>query len=319
MRVEAGERQYEVVEGWGTLPDGWRWGQVAALACDSEDNVHVFTRTEHPYMIFDKAGVLLDHWGEGIFGEAHGLCITPDDAVYFVEHLGSVVLKFDKTGRHQFTLGTRDRHSDTGWKGEIREPADAPPAEARPMVNGVSYSGPPFNWPTDLCVADNGDIYVSDGYRNARVHHFGPDGTLIRSWGEPGNARELRDTRDQPNHFHTPHGIWVHGDKVYAADRDNNRIQIFSREGEFLDMWLGLSRPTKVYLDPREEVFYVSELNNRVTILDLQGELIGRMESERSNDPGKFWGPHSIWKDGEQSLFVGELGGARLQKFARLR
>jgi DNA-binding beta-propeller fold protein YncE len=320
MKWDAGDRQYELVEGWGELPDGWVWGQCAGVAVDSEDNVHVFTRTEHPYMVFDKSGKLIDHWGEGIFGEAHGLCITPNDDVYFIEHTGQVILKFDKSGRHRLTLGTRNQHSDTEYTQEIREPLDIPPVDATPMINGVGKSAGPFHQPTDLTVAPDGTIYITDGYRNARVHKFAADGTLLASWGEPGNAKELRDTKDKPNYFHTPHGVWVHDDKVYAADRENNRIQIFTPEGEYLDMWLGFDRPTKIYVDPIEEVMYVSELNDRCSILDLEGNIIGQFGAERSNEPGKFWGPHTLWKDSEQAIYVGEvLGGARLQKFARTK
>src|SRR5438067_12924082 len=72
IRIEAGERQYELVEGWGQLPDGWKWGQVAGVACDSKDRVHVYTRTEHPYMVFDKSGQLVHHGGED-FDLAHSL------------------------------------------------------------------------------------------------------------------------------------------------------------------------------------------------------------------------------------------------------
>ena len=83
--IEAGDRQYELVEGWGQLPSGWQWGQVGGVAVDSGDNVHVFTRMEHPYLVFDKGGKMVDRWGEGIFEDAHGICITPDDTAYFVD------------------------------------------------------------------------------------------------------------------------------------------------------------------------------------------------------------------------------------------
>src|SRR6266511_999541 len=121
--IDAGERQYELVEGWGQLPEGWVWGQVGAVAVDSEDNVHAFTRAQHPYLIFDKSGRLLDHWGEGIFEDAHGICITPDDTVYFVDRNPQIVLKFSTQGRHRLTLGTRGQPSDTGYTPETREPA----------------------------------------------------------------------------------------------------------------------------------------------------------------------------------------------------
>ena len=91
----------------------------------------------------------------------------------------------------------------------------------------------PFHQPTDVAVGDNGDIFVSDGYRNARVHKFSADGTLLKSWGEPGNAKDLRNSRNDPGKFHTPHGIWVQGDRVFLLDRENNRIQIFTTDGLF--------------------------------------------------------------------------------------
>jgi len=336
-RWTAGDRQYDLVEGWGELPDGWRWGQVAGVATDSEDNVHVFTRTEHPYMVFDKAGKLIDHWGEGIFGMAHGVCVTPDNSTYFIDQGGHIVMKFSRQGRHQLTLGNRDKPSDTGYSPEIREPDASDPSipggepgsrtEALSMINGVAHAGAPFNQPTDLAVDAAGNIYVSDGYRNCRVHKFGPDGALIKSWGEPGNAKELRGTKEKPGYFHTPHGISVFEHKVFVSDRENNRIQIFTLDGDFLDMWTGYLRPTKLYVDPNEAVMYVSELDDRVSIVDLDGNTLGRLgpghvpgkiDGGRSHDPGEFYGPHCIWRDSEGAIYVGEvLEGRRLQKFAR--
>lgn len=316
--IEAGERRYELVEGWGQLPSGWKWGQVGAVAVDSKDQVHVFTRMEHPYLVFDKSGKLLDHWGEGVFEDAHGICITPDDTIYFVDRVPQIVLKFNKEGKHRLTLGNRGKPSDTGYGREERVPA-GPNASGggMPVMNGVSHPGPPFHHPTDVSIAPNGEIYVSDGYRNCRVHKFAPDGKLLMSWGEVGHARDLKNTKDMPNHFHTVHGIWEHKGRVYVSDRENYRIQVFTPEGKHLDTWPGFERPTKIYVD-NEDVMYVSELEDRVTICDLDGNIIGRFGSERTHDPGGFWGPHGIWTDSEGSIYVGEvLEGARLQKFAR--
>jgi DNA-binding beta-propeller fold protein YncE len=336
---DAGDRRYELVEGWGQLPDGWHWGQCAGVATDSEGNVHVFTRTEHPYMVFDRSGKLIDHWGEGIFGVAHGVYVGPDDSVWFMEHQSHVVLKFDKHGRHQLTLGTRGKAADTGYTAEIREPDDSDPkipggevgsrTEAVSMVNGVQHGADAFNQPTDISVAPDGTIYISDGYRNCRVHKFAADGTLIKSWGEPGDARDLRNTKDKPGHFHTPHGIWVHGDRVYVSDRENNRIQIFDTDGNFIDIWTDFLRPTKIFVDDAEKVMYVSELDDRVSILDLEGNIIGQLgdghvigavDKGRSHAPGHFFGPHTVWKDNEEAIYVGEvLEGQRVQKFVRTK
>jgi hypothetical protein len=321
MIIEAGDRKYELVPNWGEMPDGWEWGQVGAVAVDSQDNVHAFTRAEHPYRVFDKSGKLLEAWGDGIFEDAHGMCITPDDTLWFVDRGPQLVLKFSKVGKHRLTLGTRYFKSDTGYTQDVREPA-GPMASGggMPVLNGVAHSAGPFHHPCDVSVAASGDIYVSDGYRNARVHKFSPEGELLKSWGDPGNARDLKNTKDSPGQFHTVHSVWEHNDRVYVADRENYRIQIFSRDGEFIDMWTDFERPTKLYVDPSENVMYVAELEDRVSMVDLDGNVVGRFGSERSNDPGKFWGPHGIWTDSGGDLYVSEvLGGARLQKFARVK
>lgn len=321
---DVGDRRYEVVEGWGEVPDGWEWGQVGGVGVDDAGNVHVFTRADHPYRVFDPSGKLLDHWGEGLFNDAHGICIAPDGSLLFVERNGHAVLKFDPSGRHRLTLGNRGVPSDTGWTREIREPdvgsGEPGHTDAIVMINGVGYGGPPFHRPTDVTVASDGNIFVSDGYRNSRVHKFAPDGTLLKSWGEPGNAKDYRDTTNGPGIFHTVHGIWAHKGRIYASDRENNRIQIFDEDGNFITMWSGFGRPTKIYISPEEEIMYVAELNDRVSLVDLDGNVIGRMGAERSHEPGKFFGPHGIWRDAEESIYVTEvLDGQRIQKFVRVK
>src|SRR5262245_54287767 len=286
ITIEAGERRYELVEGWGKLPDGWRWGQVAGVACDSQDRVHVYARTEHSYMVFDRSGALLDH--QDNLDMAHSLFIDASDAVFFVSHAAHTVMKMSNDGKLQLTLGARNQPSDTGYTKEGRVPGSPwLSGGGLPVTNGVAYGGPPFNQPTDVATAANGDIFVSDGYRNTCVHKFSTEGTLVKSWGEPGNAQELRNSRKEPGKFHTPHGIWVEGERVYLLDRENNRIQIFSLDGDFIDMWTELERPTDMYVD-RSGVAYISELEDHISIRDLAGNVIGRFGSERSNAPGKF-------------------------------
>jgi len=290
-----GEREYRLVAGWGQLPQGWAWGQVGGVAVDSQDRVHAFTRGSHPYMIFDRSGKLVDHWGEGVFEDAHGICITPDDTAYFVDRDPQVVLKFSRDGRHRLTLGKRHEHADTGYTAE------------NPTVE---HAGPPFHHPTDVSVSPAGEIYVSDGYRNCRVHKYAPDGTLLMSWGEPG---------DGPGQFVLPHSVWEHKGRVYVADRGNNRIQVFNTEGGHLATWPGFLQPCKIYIDG-QDVMYVAELGDRVSVLDLDGKVLARWGGERSHEPGLFWGPHGIWADSAGDVYVAEvLEGQRVQKFARQR
>src|SRR4030081_2170510 len=98
IRIEAGERKYELVKDWGKLPEGWTWGQVAGVACDSQDRVHVYTRTNHPYMIFDCSGELVHHGGEDSFDMAHSLYIDAADSVFVLSHRGHFIMKFDRDG-----------------------------------------------------------------------------------------------------------------------------------------------------------------------------------------------------------------------------
>lgn len=305
VTIDSSKRHYELVKGWGQMPAGMAWGVSAAVAVDSQDNVHVFSRTDEPYMVFNKSGRLLEHWGRGIFNSAHGLCIAPDDSVFCVDVGAHQVLKFDRNGRHRLTLGTRDQPADTGWTED----------------GGVKYAGPPFYQPTDLSLSPAGEMFVADGYRNARVHKFAPDGTLMKSWGDPGNSSELKDTKDGPGLFNLVHGIWVHKGRVYVGDRENNRIQIFTTDGQHIDTWTDFGRPTKIWIDS-DDIIYVAELEDRISILDLDGNVLGRIgeRNDRSNEPGKFWGPHGIWGDSNGDIYVSEvLGGQRVQKFTRIK
>src|SRR5947209_5389993 len=194
---------YKALENWERLPDGWSFGEVAGVATNSRGHVYVFNRGEHPLMVFDREGLFLTSWGEGLVVRAHGITIGPDDAVYLTDDVDHTVRKFTPEGRLLQTLGTSGRASDTGIVGlDYRT---------------IQRCGEPFNRPTNLALAADGSMYVTDGYGNARVHKFAPDGHLLFSWGEPGTG---------PGQFNLPHGIALDRfGRVYVADRENSRIQ----------------------------------------------------------------------------------------------
>ena len=251
VTVGNGAYQYDVAEGWGKLPEGYDWGQIGAVSVDSRDRVHVCTRTEHPVLILDRDGNFLGSWGEGILLDPHGICFDADDNVYYVDREPCVILKFNSAGKKIWETGDRDQPSDTGFTKENRTAIRA---------------ADPFNYPTDIAFSANGDFYVSDGDRNACVHKFNADGKLLFSWGEPG---------DGPGQFNRPHCVWEADGRVFVGDRDNNRIQIFTPAGKYLDAWGGFVQPAKIYVDGRG-IMYVAELKGRVSILDLKGNLLAR-------------------------------------------
>ena len=311
---------------WAQLPHGWNWNEVAGVATDSQDRVYVFNRGEHPLMIFNPDGTFLQSWGEDIFVRAHGIFIGPDDSIYCTDDSDHTVRKFTPEGRLLMTLGTSGKPSDTG----------ATSMDFRSIVR----AGPPFHYPTNLALSPSGEIYVSDGYGNARVHKFTSGGRLLFSWGEPGNG---------PGQFRIPHGIAVDEQgTVYVADRENSRIQLFSPDGEFVSEWTDVARPCQVFIAP-DGNFYVAELGfragrwpgttapnadspgGRLSIFDPRGHLLSRWGGGANPcAPGDFFAPHGIWVDSHGDIYVTEVtmsaGGNRglvpktchaLQKFIR--
>lgn len=325
MALGQNKMEYEVIEGWEQLPEGWSFVEVAGVATDSQDRVYAFNRGEHPMIVFDSDGKFLDAWGEGIFTNSHGLYIGPDDQLYCADNLDHTVRIFRPDGTLLQTLGEKDKPSDTGFVAW-----DTP----------VQRAAGPFNMVTNVALSTAGEMYIADGYGNARVHKFSAAGEWLFSWGEPGTG---------PGEFRLPHAIAVdRSDRVYVADRENSRIQIFNAEGDYLTEWTHVVRPDDLYLD-RDENLYVAELGCRagippeaeipphaphaqVSVLTLDGEVQTRFGGEDPVAPGNFFAPHGIWADSKGDLYVSEVvysgGGNRglvpldchsLQKFVRVR
>jgi len=160
--VGSGEYQYSIVEDWAKLPHGWSFKEVAAVGVDKDDNVYCFNRGEHPMMVFDRDGNFLRSWGEGQYPRAHGVHMGPDDSIYLTDDGGHFVRKCRlEDGKVLLELGV--------------------PGKPAPYM-----SGEPFHRCIHTALSPKGEIYVSDGYGNARVHKYAPDGKLSMSWGEPG-------------------------------------------------------------------------------------------------------------------------------------
>jgi DNA-binding beta-propeller fold protein YncE len=291
--VGMGKHTYELVEDWGKLPEGWTLGQTG-IVTDARDRVYLFNRSEHPLIVLDCDGVFFSSWGEGILSSAHGMFIDQQENIYLPVVNSHVVLKYSPTGNLLMTLGTWDKPSETGWSGNYLDP--------------VKQAAGPFHRPTDVAMSPTGDLYISDGYGNARVHRFNADGSLEMSWGAPGKTA--------PGEFHVPHGVWVHTDgRVFVADRENNRIQIFSPDGEFLTQWTGLARPCDIYIDA-DEVVYVPELDGLISLLTLDGQVLARWMSPTG--AGKIDGGHAVWVDSHGDIYNNQnQEGRRLLKSRR--
>jgi hypothetical protein len=322
-----GEFRYELHEDWEQLPEGWRHGDVAGVATDADDRVYVLNRGDHPLLVYDRGGRFLTSWGEGIFTRPHGITIA-GEAVYLADDSDHTVRKFTLDGKLLQTLGTLNQPSDSGY--------------VAPSLTTIKRGAGPFNRPTRLSVAPNGEMYVSDGYGNARVHRFSAAGELIQSWGEPGT---------EPGHLNLPHSVWAHSDgRVLVCDRENDRVQIFSPDGDFLEAWTNVNRPGDLFI--QNDHVIIGEMNwwqghksltdrvwpenrmARLTVRDMAGGLISTIGGGEWEDPcvaGRFTSPHGIWVDSHGDVYVGEVsqtsyegtiyrpGCHSLQKFVRVR
>lgn len=285
--VGSGQYTYEMLENWGSLPAGWTFGPVSAVAVDSQDRVYAFQRKDPPILVFDRQGNYLNSWGSSAITDPHGIYIGPDDVIYLTDRDDHVALRFTLDGRPLSVLGTRGQPSDTGCTED---------------GGRVLRAAGPFNKPTEMVVSPSGELYVSDGYRNSRVHRFAADGRLVDSWGTPG--------KQAPGEFHLPHSLWVdqQGD-VYVCDRENNRIQVFTAAGKFMAQWTDIVRPTDIYIDA-QDIVYVSDLKPAVSIMDKRGNVIARWDSPMG---------HGLWVDSVGDIYLADVMGKKVTKYVRRR
>ena len=206
-----GTYTYTAVMDWAKLPPGETFAMVSAVATDSQGRVYAFQRKDPPVVVFDQDGEFLTSWGNGAFIFPHGFHIA-GDIVYVTDRDSSVCIMYTLDGKPIQMLGRHGAHSDTGCE----NPGDLVPRAAGP-----------FNYPSELVPAPSGDLYVSDGYRNARVHRFSADGHLKSSWGQPGKT--------DPGHFHLPHSLLVAGDGTVVRVRPGEppHPSLFRGRGDF--------------------------------------------------------------------------------------
>jgi DNA-binding beta-propeller fold protein YncE len=261
-----------------TMPAGWKFGRVSAVAVNSQREVFVFQRGPNadPIIVFDANGRYLRSWGKGMFGNPHGMRVDRDDNLWVTDNGDHQVMKFSRDGKLLLTLGIK-RKAGTDAK--------------------------TFDRPTDIAFGRNGDVYISDGYGNSRVVRFSAEGRYIQAWGERGTG---------PGQFNTPHSVAVDSKGlVYVSDRENNRIQIFDAAGKFLKQWKHLGATQNIFITPHDEMWIITHRDNienitydtlagRIMKIELDtGKVLGAMES-----PG-----HWIHAAPSGEIYIGSLTG----------
>ena len=296
--VGSGKFTYQMDENWAKLPEGWAM-PAAAVYGDSQDRVYCFNRDpDHPIVIFDREGNYLSSWGAGVVEFAHSILLDKDDNVWLVDRDRGQVLKFTNDGKELMTIGTKGFRSETGADNTVF---------GSNGYKDVVRGGDPFNLPAGIALNDAGEVFIADGYANARVHKFSPEGKHLLSWGEPGTG---------PGQFNLPHGVWIDRQgRVLVADRENDRVQVFTQDGEYVSTWPSkLIGPALLFVDDEDTVYIPEHNGGLFSILNLDGERLAQWGSEIHRSC------HGVWADSHKDLYFvmpGEWRPRRVVKFTR--
>ena len=308
-----------VADWWKPAPDHegeWTWGEVSGVAVDSPDRVIVGVwgdrnaqNEERPggtnyLVVVDRDGNITERWTQwdSIFNKPHQVYISPYDPdrhVWIVERGGGrnvnmQILKFTNDGSELVMRLVDPDHPRTR-------------AEARANPNPGPYS---YGDPAVLAFLPDGSFLLGDGYWHSRIVKYDADGNYLFEWGELG---------DGPGQFDLVHGLAVdRAGRVYVGDRSNNRIQLFTPEGEFIEEWPDVSDPVGIFIDENEAVWVISARLNRILKYDTRGVLQyhwGVYGGTRGGFPGGLSRPHQIDVDQEGNVYIASWDGGWMNKF----
>jgi len=285
----APELGYVLEPGALRLPEGVTMGAPAAVAFDADGHLFVLTRGDTTFFEFDADGTFIRAFGDKLFVRSHGLHIDHEGNLWATDVSGHVVVKMDRNGRPLLTLGT------PGEAGEWNE----------------ATGSHRFDQPNDVTVADNGDIFVVQGHMpgfergDARVLKFDRNGKFLMQWGGKGTA---------PGQFQVAHGIDIDAQgRLWVADRENQRVQIFLPDGTFVKQLDYKGLPCDVDIG-RDYIYMVNGFAGQVLRLDLDGAVLAAL-GKPGDGPGEFGEAHMIAVNDRQEIYVADSVNATLMKF----
>ena len=278
--IRAADGTYQRIENWAQLPAGTTWGVMSWVDVDASGNVYAFQRAEPSakVMVFDAAGRYLRSWGETQFEYPHSLRVLRDGNVWLTDRKLQQVFKYDPAGKLLLTIGQRGVTGDNN---------------SRDLFNGVS----------DIVMAADGTLFVSDGEGgNTRIVKLSKNGVFIKSWGSKGTA---------PGQLNGPHCVTLdsHG-RVYVCDRSNKRIQVFDQNGTYLAQFTQFGTPASIVIG-KDNVMYVAagEPDNKVTIGTTGGTVVDTIEGLNS--------PHGMAVAPDGAIYVAQSAGKAVVKFVK--
>ena len=315
----AAQIAYDSVPDLLKLPEHIHMGEAAGVATNSRGNIFVYTRTGggnatigasrtfthggSRLFEFDRTGKFVREIGEGVYGFLFAQAVRVDSAdnIWVVDRGSNMVIEFSPQGRVLMTLG-RKPESEAG-----------PGRGGRGQNTGAGVPGDNFNRPSDVAFDSSGNIFVADGFGNARVAKFDRNGRFLKSWGTRGTG---------PGQFDTAASLATDAQgNVYVADRGNRRIQVFDNDGTFKTQIANIGAPSAICISSGGHPYLYSSNSNdpgnlengEIYRLELDGKILGRFGSA-GKLPKEFGTVNSIDCRDPNSLLVGEVLNWRVQK-----
>jgi len=283
---------------WPQKPASFTWGAMSGITVDGQDQVYLFNRSDPTVQVYRTDGTLVRSWSTANPKGTHHIKLDPDGNVWVADFRSHVVQKYTPEGKLLLTLGEADRSgNDEGH----------------------------FDGPTDMAFLPGGDVFISDGYGNRRVVHFDKQGRFTKAWGEEGTG---------PGQFALPHAIAVDSQgRLYVADRNNARIQVFDTEGKLLAVWNDLLMPWGFAVTKDDEIWVCGSSRVRQSSgdgwvitpppdqwlmkLDTDGKALLRVPLDTTEadagKPGEVAWVHCVAVDSKGNLYLGDIQGKRAQ------
>jgi DNA-binding beta-propeller fold protein YncE len=272
------------------LPPGVTMGAPASVAFDAKGHMLVLTRGAQPFFEFDERGSFIRAFGDGLFVRAHGLQFDADGNIWATDVGAHVVYKLDTQGQVQLTLGTK------GAAGEWNE----------------ATGSRKLNEPNDVAFSRNGDVFVVQGHTpgpggDARVLKFDKQGRFVKSWGGKGKGT---------GRFDVAHAVAVDAQgRLWVADRENQRIQIFDAEGTFIREIKYAGLPCGLEFKG-QYLYMVNGFAGQILRLDLSGKVLAAT-GKAGTGAGEFGEAHAIAVSPKGDIYVADPVNSALLKFVQ--
>ncbi len=299
--VPAGEMRCVLDPTWPQKPDAFTWGAMTGITADDDDQIYIFNRADPTVQVYRTDGSLARSWTTPNPPGTHHIKLDAEGNVWLADFRGHVVQKYSPKGKLLLTLG------EAGQSG----------------CDESHFAGP-----TDMAFVSNGDVFISDGYGNRRVVHFDKQGRFVKAWGEEGT---------EPGQFALPHAIAADSKgRLYVADRNNARIQVFGTNGKLLAVWddsitpwgFHVTNDDKIWVcgssrvrQPDDDGWVISPPADQLLVqLDTSGKVLLRvplrLAAAAPSKPGELDWVHTVAVDSQGNLYLGDIMGKRAQRFS---